>query len=134
MRDGLTRKLATRERNDGFEVFLAEFRASLVVAQGPAAGMEYEVERPRTTLGRGPGVDLSFADASMSKVHAELEWSAGRLRLRDLGSMNGVRVNGAPVQVSDLKHGDRFELGEHVFQLVLEPREREPRTYLLPDE
>jgi pSer/pThr/pTyr-binding forkhead associated (FHA) protein len=134
MRDGLTRKLETPPRDDGFEAFLGEFRAALVVAEGPAAGMEYEVERPRTTLGRGPGVDLAFADASMSKAHAELEWGAGRLRLRDLGSMNGVRVNGAPVQVSDLKHGDRFQLGEHVFRLVLERRERAPRTYVLPDE
>lgn len=134
MRDGLTRQLPTRERDEGFEAFLADFRASIVVVGGGASGMEYEVERPRTTLGRGPGVDLSFADASMSKVHAELEWSGGRLRLRDLGSMNGVRVNGAVVPVADLKHGDRFQLGEHVFRLVLEPREREPRTYVLPDD
>ena len=47
--------------------------------------------------------------------------------------MNGVQVNGAPVQVAELEHGDRFQLGEHVFQLVLERRRREPRAYLLPD-
>ena len=133
MRDGLTRKLATPRRDDGFEAFLADFRASVVVVAGPAAGMEYELEAPRTTLGRGPGVDLAFADASMSKVHAELEWSTGRLRLRDLGSMNGVQVNGAPVPVCEQKHGDRFQRGEHVFRLVLEQRERAPRTYVLPD-
>jgi pSer/pThr/pTyr-binding forkhead associated (FHA) protein len=134
MRDGLTRKLSARERDDGFETFLAEFRASIVVVEGPASGMEYEVESPRVSLGRGPGVDLAFPDPSMSKVHAEVEWSAGRLRLRDLGSMNGVRVNGAAAQVADLKHGDRFALGEHVFRLVLEQRQREPRTYVLPDD
>jgi len=133
MRDGLTRKIATRDRNDGFEAFLAEHRATIVVVEGPASGMEYELLSPRTTLGRGPGVDLAFADAAMSKVHAELEWSAGGLRLRDLGSMNGTRVNGAVVQVGELKHGDAFQLGEHAFRLVLEPREREPRTYVLPD-
>jgi len=134
MRDGLTRKLSAQEPEDGFETFLAEFRASIVVVEGTASGMEYGVERPRVSLGRGPGVDFAFADASMSKVHAEVEWSAGRLRLRDLGSMNGVRVNGAAVQVADLKHGDRFQLGEHVFRLVLEQRQREPRTYVLPDD
>ena len=133
MRDGLTRKLAIRERDADFTRFLAEFRASLVVLEGGIAGVEHEIERPRTSIGRGPGVDLAFQDPAMSKEHACLEWADGRLRLRDLGSMNGVRVNGALVQVTDLKHGDRFQLGEHVFQLVLEQRRREPRAYLLPD-
>ena len=133
MRDGLTRKLAIGERDAGFTRFLAEVRASLVVLEGGVAGVEHEIERPRTSIGRGPGVDLAFQDPAMSKEHACLEWADGRLRLRDLGSTNGVRVNGALVQVSDLKHGDRFQLGEHVFQLVLEQRRREPRAYVLPD-
>ena len=133
MRDGLTRKLAVGERDAGFTRFLAGVRAALVVLEGGVAGAEHEIERPSTSLGRGPGVDLAFADPAMSKEHACVEWADGGLRLRDLGSMNGVRVNGAPVQVAELKHGDRFQLGEHVFQLVLEQRRREPRAYVLPD-
>jgi pSer/pThr/pTyr-binding forkhead associated (FHA) protein len=43
-------------------------------------------------------------------------------------------VNGALILASELKHGDRFQLGEHVFQFVLEQRRRDPRTYVLPDE
>jgi pSer/pThr/pTyr-binding forkhead associated (FHA) protein len=42
-------------------------------------------------------------------------------------------VNGSEVQVAELEHGDRFQLGEHVFQLVIEQRRREPRAYVLPD-
>jgi pSer/pThr/pTyr-binding forkhead associated (FHA) protein len=133
MRDGRTRKLAIGERDPGFTRFLAEFRASLVVVEGGIAGSEHEIDRPYISLGRGPGVDLAFQDPAMSKEHACLEWAGGALRLRDLGSMNGIRVNGAEIQVTDLKHGDRFQLGEHVFQLVLEQRRREPRTYVLPD-
>jgi pSer/pThr/pTyr-binding forkhead associated (FHA) protein len=133
MRDGRTRKLSVGERQPDFTRFLAETRAVIVVLEGPAAGSEYEIEGPRSAIGRGPGVDFAFADPAMSKEHACVEWAAGTLRLRDLGSMNGSRVNGAEVQVADLKHGDRFQLGEHVFQLVLEPRRREPRTYVLPD-
>jgi pSer/pThr/pTyr-binding forkhead associated (FHA) protein len=134
MRDGRTRKLAAGERGLQFTRFLAENRAVVVVLEGAAAGSEHEIERPRTTLGRGPGVDLVFPDPSMSKQHACLEWAGGALRLGDLGSTNGVRVNGAVIVVAELKHGDRFQLGEHVFQLVLERRRREPRTYVLPDQ
>ena len=133
MRDGLTRKLEIGEGDGGFTRFLSEFRASLVVLEGGVAGAEHEIVGPQTRIGRGPEVDLVFPDAAMSKEHASLEWADGRLRLRDLGSMNGIRVNGAAVQVADLKHGDRFQLGTHVFQLILEQRRREPRAYVLPD-
>jgi pSer/pThr/pTyr-binding forkhead associated (FHA) protein len=134
MRDGRTRKIAAGERLPEFTRFLAEFRAVIAVLEGNEAGSEYEIEKPRTTLGRGPGVDLAFPDPAMSKQHACLEWAGGGLRLGDLGSTNGVRVNGALIVAAELKHGDRFQLGEHVFQLVLEQRRREPRTHVLPDE
>ena len=134
MRDGRTRKLAAGERQLEFTRYLAEFRAVIAVLEGSAAGSEFEIEKPRTTLGRGPGVDLAFPDPSMSKQHACVEWAGGGLRLGDLGSTNGVRVNGAVIVVAELKHGDRFQLGEHVFQLVLERRPKEPRTYVLPDQ
>jgi pSer/pThr/pTyr-binding forkhead associated (FHA) protein len=133
MRDGRTRKIAAGERLPEFTRFLADFRAVIVVLEGVAAGSEHELESPRTTLGRGPGVDLAFPDPAMSKQHACLEWAGGGLRLGDLGSTNGVRVNGALIVAAELKHGDRFQLGEHVFQLVLEQRRREPRAYVLPD-
>jgi len=134
MRDGRTRKLAAGERQLEFTRYLAENRAVIAVLEGSAAGSEFEIEKPRTTLGRGPGVDLAFPDSSMSKQHACIEWAGGGLRLGDLGSTNGVRVNGAVIVVAELKHGDRFQLGEHVFQLVLERRPKEPRTYVLPDQ
>ena len=133
MRDGLTRKLAAGERDTDMTRFLAEFRAVIVVLEGGVVGAEHEIESPRVSLGRGPGVDLAFPDPAMSKQHACVEWAGSQLRLRDLGSMNGVRVNGAQAQVADLKHGDRFQLGGHLFQLVLEQRRREPRAYVLPD-
>jgi pSer/pThr/pTyr-binding forkhead associated (FHA) protein len=133
MRDGRTRKLALGERRAKFTRFLAEFRATLAVVAGKAVGMEYELERPQTTLGRGPEVDIAVPDPAMSKQHACVEWAGGGLRVRDLGSTNGVRVNGELVEIAELAHGDRFELGEHAFQLVLEKRRREPRTYLLPE-
>jgi pSer/pThr/pTyr-binding forkhead associated (FHA) protein len=133
MRDGFTRPLAARGREGDFERFLAESRVSLAVLSGPASGMEYPLERPRVSLGRGPGVDLAFPDPAMSREHACVEWAQGGFRVRDLGSTNGVLVEGARVAARELAHGDRFQLGEHLFQLVVEKRPREPRTYVLPD-
>jgi pSer/pThr/pTyr-binding forkhead associated (FHA) protein len=134
MRDGRTHKIQGSVRNRGFSEFLAAWRAAIVVLSGGVAGSEHELERPRISLGRGPGADLAFGDDSMSHVHAALEFANGGFRVRDLGSTNGVLLNGAEVEVGDLKNGDRFELGQHRFQFLLEKRRREPKAYLLPDE
>jgi two-component system cell cycle response regulator len=113
--------------------FLDRQRAAIVILAGRAKGMEYQLDQAEVTLGRGPGVDLSFDDETMSRVHAAVEWKSGAFYLRDAGSTNGTLLNDTPVQSSRLKHGDRFRIGEHVFAFTVEERTREPRAYELPD-
>lgn len=134
MRDGYTRKKETPRGRTPGAGFLALFRASLVVTSGPAAGTEVPIEREVVSIGRGPGADLVFADEHLSREHCALEVTADGLRVRDLGSLNGIVVNGSETRVAELKHGDRFRAGEHEFQLVLEEREAEPPTHELPEE
>lgn len=134
MRDGHTRKVARKASAQDWERWAARWRATLVRTSGDDAGAEYELTGASATIGRGPTVDWRIDDDTLSKEHAVLEFGGEGLRLRDLGSMNGTRVNGKPVQAADLAHGDRIELGECGFQLVLEPVERGPRTYVIEDE
>jgi pSer/pThr/pTyr-binding forkhead associated (FHA) protein len=124
MADRATRKISKPER----EAKLRQ-RASLVIVEGGAEGSEFALERERCVVGRGPGVDLALEDTAMSRQHAAFERTASGWRVRDLGSTNGLRVNGAPTQVADLKHGDRVELGEHVLQYLVEARDPGPRAY-----
>jgi len=130
MKDGHTRKLARSEVQRS--LFLARHRVSLVVLEGPAAGSEHELDRERISLGRGPDVDIVFDDDAMSRQHAAVELQADGYRLRDLGSTNGLSVNGSRVSAADLKHADRIEMGAHVLQYVVERRER-VGTYDLSD-
>jgi pSer/pThr/pTyr-binding forkhead associated (FHA) protein len=81
---------------------------------------------------RGPSVDLAFDDPAMSRQHVAIEYADEQFRVRDLGSTNGVLLNGEPVQVGEIDDGDRIEIGSHEFQLVVEVREPEPETYELP--
>lgn len=133
MRDGHTRKLEVGDLDTSFEEFSGQWRATVVVISGAAAGTEYEIDAPQVSIGRGPEASWRFDDDTLSKEHAALEFAGGGLRLRDLGSRNGTRLNGAEVMTGDLKNGDRFQLGELVFQFVLEQRPRRPRTYVIPD-
>ena len=127
MGDTRTRRLETTPREESFSDFLANQHAAVVVLSGNAAGNEFTLDQPKVSLGRGPGVDLAFDDAAMSREHAVFEFSDGGYRIRDLGSMNGTLVNGEAIQVGDLDHGDRLRIGEHVFQFILEMREPEPK-------
>jgi pSer/pThr/pTyr-binding forkhead associated (FHA) protein len=133
MRDGRTVRRERARDAASLEAFLERWRPSLVILSGPAAGSEFLLERARTVIGRGPRVDLAFADPEMSQRHAALEFEDAGFRLCDLGSTNGSYVNGALVRVCELKGSDRIQLGRFVFQFVLEERAKEPRVYVLPD-
>ena len=135
MRDGFTRKLERAESaSPSFEEHQRRCETSLVIVSGGPEGTEFVLDRPQTTLGRGPDVDLVFADQTLSRQHLAIEFTGQGFRARDLGSMNGMRVNGRETRVADLASGDRLQVGELVLELVVEKREAPPRTYVLPDE
>jgi FhaA, N-terminal domain/FHA domain len=72
-------------------------------------------------LGRSRGCDVVLEDANVSRRHAEVRPSGGSWIVRDLGSTNGVKVNGRLVEgAQSLKAGDQIDLGTSriVFELV----------------
>ena len=131
MKDGSTRELKTRDTDGLFGQFMTKFQASLVILNGPATGTDCTIDSQRLVIGRGPGVDLALDDSAMSREHAALEFSGRGFQLSDLGSTNGVMVNGSKVTVADLKHADKIHIGEHQFQFVIEERAHTP-THVLP--
>jgi hypothetical protein len=72
------------------------------------------------TIGRSRDCDVVLEDTGISRRHAELRPTADGWTVQDLGSTNGVRVNGRTVKgVEPLSAGDRVELGstEIVFEV-----------------
>jgi pSer/pThr/pTyr-binding forkhead associated (FHA) protein len=66
------------------------------------------------TIGRSREADIVIDDANVSRKHAEVRPSGGSWIVRDLGSTNGVKVNGRrvdPNRPQSLKRGDVIELG-----------------------
>src|ERR671922_1916191 len=63
-------------------------------------------------LGRSREADVVLEDPNVSRRHAEIRPSGGSWIVRDLGSTNGVKVNGRRIQgPQSLKPGDTIELG-----------------------
>jgi predicted component of type VI protein secretion system len=127
--DGSTRKIELPGGGVRDRSYLARHRVLLVALSCDVAGSEFPLEQERVLVGRGPGVDLAFNDATMSRQHAVFELAPEGFRVRDLGSTNGVLVNGTRVPAADVKHADTVTIGEHEFQVVVEPRERAAPTH-----
>ena len=134
MRDGKTRRLAKARAHGDLESFLADHAVKLVAVSGRNLGAELVLRDEVSTLGRGPGVDFALEDPAMSRQHAAIEFAGGEFRVRDLGSTNGVLLNGRPVQVDELRHGDRIEIGSQEFQFLVEMQDEGPDVYELTSE
>jgi len=73
------------------------------------------------TIGRSRDCDVILDDAGISRRHAQIRPGPGGWTVEDLGSTNGVRVNGVDVRgMQTLAPGDRVELGstEVVFEVA----------------
>ena len=63
-------------------------------------------------LGRSRECDVVIDDENVSRRHAEVRPSGGAWIVRDLGSTNGVKVNGQRITgAQSLRPGDRIEIG-----------------------
>jgi len=81
----------------------------------------YVLEGPRATIGRSKGAECVLADPNVSRRHAELRRSqTGEWTIADLGSTNGVKVNGRRVSSSRLSAGDQVTLGTTTFLFDIE--------------
>ncbi|MDQ3800270.1 MAG: FHA domain-containing protein [Acidobacteriota bacterium] len=70
------------------------------------------VERDKFVIGRHSENDLSIADGSLSRRHAQIERFGDVFVISDLNSSNGTTLNGAPMEKPEpLKKGDKFNLG-----------------------
>ena len=81
----------------------------------------YVLEGPQATVGRSKQVECVLSDPNVSRRHAELRRSqTGDWTIADLGSTNGVKVNGRRVTSTRLSPGDQVTVGTTTFQFDIE--------------
>lgn len=91
----------------------------LVMLAGPNPGGELILTGKNAVIGRGEECEISINHPSVSRVHAELRpIGDGRYEIVDLGSANGVRVNGVELPHSLLDARDVVELGDVVLKFI----------------
>ncbi len=77
---------------------------------------EFTLTGASATIGRHASCDLVLDDDTVSRLHARVERTEGGFALMDLGSSNGLRVNGEPTTYRILEPGDVVHVGECVLR------------------
>ncbi|RME28844.1 MAG: FHA domain-containing protein [Deltaproteobacteria bacterium] len=88
-----------------------------LVIKSTAHKMErFELRKGEYRVGRDPECELRLPNVSVSRVHCKLTVGDGWTVVEDVGSSNGIIVNGKPVQDIRLQSGDTIEVGR--YQLI----------------
>jgi diguanylate cyclase (GGDEF)-like protein len=92
----------------------AERRPYLHMVSGPQLGEIFALEAGREiVLGRDPACDIRLQDTGVSRRHASVLGGPKGARLRDMGSTNGIFVEGLKVADCTLEDGQRIQMGMH---------------------
>lgn len=92
----------------------------LTVVKGPDQGQTFALDgsQPsRLLLGQGPACDIRLTDRTVSRRHVALDVEGVRVRVSDLGSKNGTRVNGVKIVEAWAQGGETIQAGSTVFRL-----------------
>jgi len=85
--------------------------ACVVVVNGAQLGVEAEVGDHTLVIGRAEECELLLDDNSVSRRHCRIIREGNGFLVEDLGSTNGVFVNGEKVTRFALRDGDRLRVG-----------------------
>lgn len=83
-----------------------------LLVQENSGTREFELVDNETQVGRELDNSLRLADPSVSRHHAVLRKTPEGYEVQDLGSSNGVLLNGSRIQAARLQDGDRLTLGQ----------------------
>jgi pSer/pThr/pTyr-binding forkhead associated (FHA) protein len=73
---------------------------------------ELDLNGPEVVIGRSPDCQITIEDPLVSRQHARIRIDESGATVVDLGSRNGVRINGTLIRgEAPLAHNDRLRLG-----------------------
>ena len=79
------------------------------------------LKRSPLVVGRRDRCDIVLPFGNVSGQHCELELRDGYWHVRDLGSSNGIRVDGQKCMESALPPGTKLRIAKHEFEIEYEP-------------
>ena len=85
--------------------------ARMTIMDGKDEGKSIEITREETFAGRSLDNDFVISDISVSRKHFKIKREGDHYLAQDMGSGNGIRVNGAKTASATLYHNDVIVAG-----------------------
>ncbi len=105
----ITEKVDISERTSKYEPYLIQI-------SGRETGQMYNLSGRTVRLGRDATCQIILEDPHVSRLHAEIFTRNGNeIVIRDLGSTNGIFVNGKKVTEQSLLDGDKILVGTRLY-------------------
>jgi pSer/pThr/pTyr-binding forkhead associated (FHA) protein len=109
-------------------------RVTITVPDRSPQPYRFQLDRQKVQIGRGSDNDIVVDCGSVSVRHAVMERIEGGYQLRDLGSTNGIKLEGGAREVIPLRHGLSVKIGDVAFDFTLSDEEREALAREKPPE
>ena len=93
----------------------------MVVCDGDTTRRHVLASPSEIIIGRAETADLRISSISVSRRHARITVRDGEARIADLGSQNGVKVNGTRVHKKVLSPGDTITIAKHTYRIEYTP-------------
>jgi general secretion pathway protein A len=97
----------------------ADAHAQLLISHGAKHVGSWPLRPGRISIGRAADNELQLDARYVSRHHCHVVTVGNVSTIEDLGSVNGVSVNGKVVKRHVLQHEDRIALGEHALTYLV---------------
>lgn len=84
-------------------------------------GPSVQIDKPILLFGRHEECDVQLNSKKISRRHCVVAQVNETLIIRDLGSTNGVKINGERVAEGKLRPGDEVQIGNFKYQVCGDP-------------
>jgi predicted component of type VI protein secretion system len=91
----------------------------IALTEGPSILLD----KPILLFGRHPECDIQIESRKISRRHCCIAQVGDYLVVRDLGSTNGIRINGVRVLEGRIRAGDELTIGGHRYKVCWDERQ-----------
>lgn len=88
-----------------------------------------QVVRGEMVIGSDPGCQLQIDSLAIQPRHASITTENGASVLRDIGSIDGILVNGKKIEEHSLQDGDVVQIGKHSLEFLYSPSADEDDSF-----
>ncbi len=107
-------------------------RGRLVCVVGEQVGHVHHLRDEPVVIGRAGDCDIRITSGTdVSRYHARIVWAIDHYEIEDMGSRNGISVNGLPIRRRGLSVGDRIQIAASVLFVFAAHDELEQRALRL---